>query len=155
MSKHTPGPWLLRCAGQFTEGEPGHEETHDYPAHVVVLDRTEEGLKRTRFVAECSGAGLPNDDNARLIAAAPELLEALKLVWSMFDDGRIVRNIANDHNPDWALKMLTFARELQAISAAIAKAEGLSPENAEVSPEPLPPAGSVAPQDDLFSGEDQ
>ncbi len=101
---HTPGPWLLRCAGQFTEGEPGHEETHDYPAHVVVLDRTEEGLKRTRFVAECSGAGLPNDDNARLIAAAPELLEQCKLALNAFEK-------------NWAINWDDLRR-------AIAKAEG-------------------------------
>ncbi len=31
----------------------------------------------------------------------------------------------------------------------------VSPENAEVPPEPLPPAGSVDPQDDSFSGEDR
>lgn len=57
-------------------------------------------------------------------AAAPDLLAALKLIWSMFDDGRIVRNIANDGEPDWALKMLNFTRELQTIQSAIAKAEG-------------------------------
>lgn len=83
MSKYTPGPWKFRASGQFTEGEPGHEETHDYPAHVVVLDRTQEGLKRTRFIAECNGSGLPNNDNARLISMATELLEALKQAASM------------------------------------------------------------------------
>lgn len=57
----------------------------------------------------------------RAVSAA--LLKALKLVWAMLDDGRIVRNIANDHNPDWALKMLTFTRELQTIQSAIALAE--------------------------------
>ncbi len=62
-------------------------------------------------------------DTARLITAAPDLLAALKLIWSMFDDGRIVRNIANDGEPDWALKMLNFTRELQSIQKAIAKAE--------------------------------
>jgi hypothetical protein len=55
--------------------------------------------------------------------AAPKLLEALKLVWEMFDDGRIVRNIKNDGKPDWALRMLTFTKELQVIEAAIAQAE--------------------------------
>ena len=58
------------------------------------------------------------------MVASPEMYAALKLIWSMFEDGRIVRNIANDGSPDWALKMLTFTRELQTIQAAITKAEG-------------------------------
>jgi hypothetical protein len=61
--------------------------------------------------------------DAQLIAAAPELLAALKLVWQMFEDGRIVRNIANDGNPDWALRMLTFTQELQTVQLALMKAE--------------------------------
>lgn len=71
-----------------------------------------------------------SEANHRLIAAAPDLLEALKLIWSMFDDGRIVRNIANDGEPDWALKMLNFTRELQTIQKAIAKAEGQTTDGA-------------------------
>lgn len=65
-----------------------------------------------------------SEDDARLLTAAPKLLTALKLVWSMLDDGRIVRNTANDVEPDWALKMLTFTRELGSIYDAITKAEG-------------------------------
>lgn len=56
-------------------------------------------------------------------AVSDALLKALKLMWSMFDDGRIVRNIANDGEPDWALRMLTFTKELQTIQAAIQLAE--------------------------------
>ena len=61
-----------------------------------------------------------------LRASHAKLLEALKNIWSMFDDGRIVRNITNDHKPDWALKMLTFAQELNKISVAIAAAEEIA-----------------------------
>lgn len=67
--------------------------------------------------------------NARLIAAAPEMLDALKLIKSMFEDGRIVRNIKNDGEPGWMLKMLHFVRELQTICLAIDKADG--PKEAE------------------------
>jgi hypothetical protein len=106
---HTPGPWVPRRAGTFIEGEPGHEETHNYPAHVVVIDKTDKGLRRTRFVAECSGSGLPNDANARLIAAAPELLAALK---EIMPDGW-GENSTMDHMPG-----------IKAARLAIAKAEG-------------------------------
>lgn len=74
--KATPG-WNYRHSGKFTEGEPGHEETHDYPAHLSVIDKTEEGLRRTRIVAEFSGADLPNDANAEFAAHARTELPVL------------------------------------------------------------------------------
>jgi hypothetical protein len=48
-------------------------ETFEYPAHVVRKFINAEGLRCTSFVCDCNGEGLPNDDNAQLIAAAPEL----------------------------------------------------------------------------------
>lgn len=53
-----------------------------------------------------------------------ELLKALELVWSMFDDKRIVRNIENDHKPDWALKMLQFTQDLKTIHEAMQHSQG-------------------------------
>ncbi len=107
---HTPGPWKV-----------GHRQNVIVNSYGTILANCEfshSAKNRRKPTGEQSIA------NARLIAAAPDLLEALKLVWSMFDDGRIVRNIANDGHPDWALKMLNFTRELQTIQTAIAKAEG-------------------------------
>lgn len=57
MSKHTPGPWLLR-----------DDEFVSVPGCVICV-APEEDLERSR-------AAWPA--NARLIAAAPEMLEALK-----------------------------------------------------------------------------
>lgn len=86
MSKHTPGPWKHRKAGSAIHGEPGHEERFEYPAHIVSVIKDGQGRKVTRFVAECSSTTLPNEENARLISAAPDLLEALRDVLEDIDN---------------------------------------------------------------------
>ena len=77
-----------------------------------------------RIDADMERTNRAEDEIDRLREQRDELLTALKLVWSMFEDQRIVRNITNDHNPDWALRMLNFTRELQTIRSAILRAEG-------------------------------
>lgn len=62
-SKHTPGPWRAKRINTFDE--PGH----------VILWLDERGEHRRRL--DYRGNFIERD--ARLIAAAPELLEALKL----------------------------------------------------------------------------
>lgn len=57
MSKHTPGPWnenYLSCLLRFGRKNSGSWDDHDDPEKFC-----------------------PDEDDARLIAAAPELLEAL------------------------------------------------------------------------------
>lgn len=54
MSKHTPGPWLLR------------DQTHIYSERLDLLAVAQHGQQAAA--------------NARLIASAPELLEALQAV---------------------------------------------------------------------------
>ena len=68
MSKHTPGPWVVRRA----EGS----ETLDQ----ICTDESEPWI-----IADVSGPerALPVEANARLIAAAPDLLEALQ---ELFED---------------------------------------------------------------------
>ena len=66
-------------------------------------------------------------ENSRLIAAAPELLEALKDVFALMDEGFLVRNIQGDHEADWAVKALpNIARLKKAflLVDALDKAEG-------------------------------
>lgn len=100
--KHTPGPWTAMGAVIWANGDS--VSRHDaVVAQAVLCDEYEV--------------------NARLIAAAPDLLAALHTLWKMFEDGRIVRNISNDGKPDWALRMLTFTQELQTVQAAIDRAE--------------------------------
>src|SRR5579871_2564368 len=85
MSKHSPGPWEARGHGQtiyvgngMISGEPGEGLTPEIvPPHVVRRSHDERGRRHTQFIATCNGATCPNEANARLIAAAPELAEAL------------------------------------------------------------------------------
>jgi len=62
MSKHTPGPWSLWT------GRP-------YGEHGTITDD-----RLGRHLAVMSGGAPETAANARLIAAAPELLEALKQI---------------------------------------------------------------------------
>jgi hypothetical protein len=86
MSKaHTPGPWIEQEEVGFVEIHPAHNELFTV-AHVKGFDMHEARA------------------NARLIAAAPELLEALKAV---------------------ALWMGKDIEDWPSVQQAIAKAEGL------------------------------
>src|ERR1700684_1195174 len=84
--KHTPGPWTQRGKGQTVyvgkgviSGEPGDGLTPEIiPHHVVRVSTDEQKRRHTQFIATFNGAGLPNEANAKLIAAAPEMAEALQ-----------------------------------------------------------------------------
>lgn len=64
-----------------------------------------------------------SEEYARLIAAAPDLLAACKFFMSSLEEHTLIRDITKDGEPDWALKMTDFVRQLQKAEAAIAKAE--------------------------------
>jgi len=89
MSKHTPGPWTIRSI-------PGHlfelRDAHNDP------------------ILKIRGGMLPILADSRLIAAAPEMLEALS---------RLVKAI-NVPTPDPLIVMAT----IEQAKAAITKAEG-------------------------------
>ena len=68
MSKHTPGPWRLAISG---EGDIGYDESDI--AYVESEDVEGNGLY---VIARCNGPD--RNGNAALIAAAPDLLAALK-----------------------------------------------------------------------------
>lgn len=70
---HTPGPWETWQA-------PG---TSWWTVRAVYHD--DMGRRVTAYPAICNAGMQPNGANARLIAAAPELLEALKQVVSVAD----------------------------------------------------------------------
>lgn len=87
MSKHTPGPWQAQTFSS-------HELQTDF-AMVAIGKR-----------AHIIGYSEEDQANARLIAAAPDLLEALELMVDTYDNG------------GWPSSTLVIAR------AAIAKAKG-------------------------------
>ena len=92
MSKHTPGPWVAKGPSV---------ETEDGGLIAAVLDPTERGttVPDPYVVA-----------NAHLIAAAPDLLEALKKALNV-----LVSEPAN----------ITYRAHREIVEAAIAKAEAL------------------------------
>lgn len=94
MSKHTPGPWVIRQGDEWTNsivtqhGTLPNGEANDWEVASYNLRRDEAKA------------------NARLIAAAPELLEALRVAFGHVD--------RDTHWNDHAL-----------IAAVLAKLEGV------------------------------
>lgn len=67
IEQHTPGPWTVDSGSVWTQ-RPAYEDGTQY-ARVAYMDRDCEYTRPTE-----------RDANARLIAAAPELLEALQRI---------------------------------------------------------------------------
>ena len=99
---HTPGPWI--------EGQPGNFRVYG-PA----------GLGRESGpIAEALPINLPltQRDNARLIAAAPDLLEALE---AAIECGMVPQSSVSDGGASRHVKQVQVADQIR---AAIAKAKG-------------------------------
>ena len=107
MTKHTPGPWWLQAdgAGWYVECTPERGHSVAYIRSEVAEDDpdTPDAEKKA---------------NARLIAAAPELLEALQkfVAWSEAE---------RNHEGTTFWERVEMLRDLDdAAAAAIAKATG-------------------------------
>jgi hypothetical protein len=97
-TKHTPGPWEIGALLGDPDGK-----SYEYP---TIYRINEDGS--TTYVADIMGANSPQAmPNARLIAAAPDLLEVLEEV-----ESRMARHGSGD--------VLFHSR----VMAAIAKATG-------------------------------
>ena len=96
-TKHTQGPWRINKYGSIGAGERGTE-----PIVAIVEPFYSVDRRHGDHAA-----------NARLIAAAPDMLEALTALLARFDD-----------NPE--LSELIGRVEIERARAAIAKAEGRS-----------------------------
>ena len=107
-TKHTPGPWVLKIRpaehdNNITVAEIEQPRLVKYRGGIARLQSAEhiDGIAKDELIA-----------NARLIAAAPDMLEALKAISEV--------GIREIH--DWQ----AIAERMQATAlAAIAKAEGV------------------------------
>jgi hypothetical protein len=116
VSKYTPGPWEIRWGGNFTSiGAPG------YNARVDVSRCG--GIKYGQIGSvDFDYDNEKNDEqraNARLIAAAPDLLEAAKVLDAFTKEQHY------DHC------VCVYCRHMPALRAAILKAEPLEDTDAE------------------------
>ncbi len=101
--KHTPGPWRLKTTGNYgntIEARTG-DDASGYPRFSVVCTY-QSALPRGNYTFDFEDENA--QANGNLIAAAPDLLQMLKVAQFWLDiDGRY---------------------DMQGINAAIAKAEG-------------------------------
>lgn len=104
MSEHTPGPWFVHdFADPAVSSDPGPEDVTvscDHPATITVASM---GRAMTATLDEARA-------NARLIAAAPDMLEALREAQAVLSDYYRADPYESDR------------QALAAIEAAIAKA---------------------------------
>lgn len=120
---HTPGPWVVG----YGDGISGTRAAYSLKTMRQIVTGP-----RQRLIC-CIPAMEPSDQeiaeieaDARLIAAAPDLLEALHGVLRLIGDGQLVRNTSNDANPDWAMRQLPFLMALKKATEAIEKAEDVA-----------------------------
>jgi hypothetical protein len=116
VSAHTPGPWRIEWAQRWSD------EADDMVDDLTKAEHIKSGGDGSRYTGDsvcgtCDGCNIIMADDAHLIAAAPDLLHALKsllLFCVPCECGK------PECNSSMASKLLGDAR------AAIAKAEGKS-----------------------------
>ena len=114
--KHTPGPWRLKVGGNFGNSIEGFSGKN--------FDELDDGFRTICNYQSCEPTGkrVAEDANAlanaRLIAAAPELLEALQ----KFIDYEKAMDSRDDVSG-----MLIYAEFSSMARAALAKATGAQP----------------------------
>jgi hypothetical protein len=114
-AKHTPGPWRAI-------DYPGADKVFAGDFHICDI----RGWGYLTAVQKLSDeeAIKVQDANARLIAAAPELLAALKGILTLMQSGRLRPNTSADPHPYPDVRLTPFVEAEGAAIHAIAKAEG-------------------------------
>jgi len=120
---HTPGPWTVE-----PEYDGGRTicELRWWGAGPLSVNAGKQWITHSgvQAVKSLAARNVEAEANARLIAAAPELLEALKGVLAGFEANAFCRNTDGDGRTDWAIQFLPHLQALAAATVAIAKAEG-------------------------------
>lgn len=105
MSKHTPGPW------EFLG------DADDFECRVRQKSSVKKGPGFISEITICENIG--NTQNARLIAAAPDLLEAIEALERIKDIW--LPDVAEDQHQE---EMIVLHKARTIMLAAIAKAKG-------------------------------
>lgn len=105
---HTPGPWFIS----------------EFNGTVVYckMNGAEPGICDTEAPEMTPVSHKQAMANARLIAAAPDILVALQGLMSLIESGWLVRDTSEDGKPGFAMRQLTPMAKLQAAQRAIEKA---------------------------------
>ena len=107
MSKHTPGPWERRGKSVVVKGAP--RRNNAYSGRICNVQGNGEGKTKINEIANA---------NAQLIAAAPQMLEALEMA-KLFIENGIEMGYISEPQPG-----TPESATLSAIRAAIAAAKG-------------------------------
>jgi len=110
MAEHTPGPWTAEIEGDRCLGIRPAYHNHPLTEDCYSSDDREDCPATKEIVTTDSGYYGPNSADARLIAAAPELLDALTECASYF--------YVETMQPS------AYAALVEKVRAVIAKAEG-------------------------------
>jgi hypothetical protein len=116
---HSPGPWQAEAPPAEAYLDPDIALSEEVRFWIVDEGRGSEVLAEVTLTMHGN-----EEANARLIAAAPDLLAACRAVLEQFDSGALVRNTESDGLSDWALRAVKPLKALADMKAAIAKAEG-------------------------------
>ncbi len=118
-SKHTPGPWRV-----IKPWENRNEHIQIMATANINRLGNDGPLNKGDDILIAKMFWDQTWENAHLIAAAPDLLEACEKLVAMIERGELVRNIDRDGDTDWAMRMMDFVPRLQKAVFAIAKAKG-------------------------------
>ena len=104
--KHTPGPWSVDENGRFIN----YENPIVGKSFFLIHEKFEPGFKNEQAA------------NMALIAAAPEMLEALKNLLDLIENNWLVRNTEKDQEPGFALKQIGPLGKIRRAMDVVAKA---------------------------------
>lgn len=96
MNKHTKGPWRVDALGHVAKTY--EDKTNSYSMDIAIVADTPSSL------------GKPDLANARLIAAAPELLEALEDIVKFYSDNIKIMPVAFQTFADLAEQTINKAK---------------------------------------------